>query len=92
MPNRLGLAYRAGKLAVGTERAVKAIQNRKAELILLANDASNLTIKKVTDKAKYYQVKVNQEFNTQSLSKPLGKSNIKTVAILDKGFSKMYEK
>ncbi len=91
MPNRLGLAYVAKKLAVGTKLAIDAIRAKKAKLVLLANDASDQTKKQVTDKAKYYKIAVNMKYDTLTLSKPIGRTNIKTIAILDEGFAKMYQ-
>lgn len=46
MPNRLGLAFVAKKLVIGTAFSIKAIQKEEAKLVLLANDASIATIKK----------------------------------------------
>lgn len=90
MPKRLGLALVANKLAVGTTFSIDAIRKGKAKLVLIANDASENTIKKVTDKAKFYNVLVNLDYDTETLSKPIGKKNIKVISILDEGFMKMY--
>lgn len=91
MPNRLGIALVANKLAVGTRLALEAIRAGKAKLVLLANDASDATIKNITDKANFYNVEVNLNYDTNSLSKPIGKENIKVICILDKGFAEMYK-
>ncbi len=91
MPNRLGLAYVARKLVTGTPLVIKAIQKQDVKLVLLASDASEATKKKIIDKAKFYNVEVNVSFDTTTISKPIGKSNIKVIAILDEGFAKMYK-
>lgn len=91
MANRLGLAFVAGKLIIGTDLTVKAIQEGKVKIVILANDASNNTIKKINDKSKYYNVAVNNKFNSKQISNAIGKSNIKVVAITDEGFMKMYK-
>lgn len=91
MANRLGLALVAKKIRIGTLLSLKAIRNGEAKLVLLANDASPKTIKNITDKARFYNVKVNLRFNTLELSKPIGKKNIKVISILDEGFAKMYK-
>lgn len=91
MPKRLGIAYVAKKLVLGTDLVIKAIQKQEAKLVLVANDASKPTIKKITDKAKFYNVAVNLDYCTEEISKPIGKSNIKTIAILDEGFANMYK-
>lgn len=90
MPNRLGLALVANKLAVGTTLALKAIRNGSAKLVLLASDASEATIKNITDKAKFYNVPVVMKYDTLTLSKPIGRKNIKVISILDEGFKKIY--
>ena len=91
MPNRLGLAFVAKKLVIGTAFSIKAIQKEEAKLVLLANDASIATIKKITDKAKFYNIPVNLNYDTNTLSKPIGKENIKVICILDEGFANMYK-
>ncbi len=89
-PLNLGLAYRAGKLSYGIEMSLKSIQNKSAKLIIIAEDASLNTIKKITDKAKYYQIDYKIMFDTKTLSNAIGKSNIKVICLLDEGFKKMF--
>ncbi len=91
MPNRLGLALRASKLTTGTDQVVRAVQSGKAHLVFLASDAAANTTKKITDKCQFYQVEVSTIFDSETLSKAIGKSNIKCVAILDKGFKDMFK-
>ncbi len=92
MPSRIGLALVAGKAKLGTEFAIEAIRNKSAKLVFLANDAAENTKKKVRDKAKFYGVEVLEIFDTATLSKAVGKSNIKALAITDQGFSNMFKK
>lgn len=87
LSNLIGLAQRAGKVISGEELVVKAIQNGKAQLIFLANDAGPNLTKKVTDKSNYYKIEVSTVFSTLELSAALGKPR-KVVAIADAGFSK----
>ncbi len=91
MPNRLGLAYVAGKLIVGSDLTVKAIQTDKAKLVILASDASDNTTKKIMDKTKYYGITCVNTFDSKTISKAIGKNNIKVVAITEEGFAKMYK-
>jgi len=90
MPNRLGLALIANKLTIGTTLSLKAIRNGKAKLVLIATDASEKTIKNITDKASFYNVPVLLKYDTLTLSKPVGRKNIKVICILDEGFKDMY--
>ena len=50
----IGLAYRARKVTIGTENTIKFLRAGKMKCIILALDASELTKKKVYDKAKTY--------------------------------------
>lgn len=92
MLKSLGLAFAAGKLVSGTDFVVDAIRQNKAKLVFLANDASDNTKKKVRDKASFYGVMIIEEFDTYSLSKEVGKKNIKAIAITDQGFANMFKK
>ena len=49
--NLLGLATRARKTITGEELVVKEIRSQKAKLVVLSNDASKNTAKKINDKS-----------------------------------------
>ncbi|MGT2933905.1 YlxQ-related RNA-binding protein [Streptococcus catagoni] len=87
LSNLIGLAQRAGRVISGEELVIKAIQNQKAKLVFLANDAGPNVTKKVRDKSNSYNVEVSTVFNTLELSSALGKPR-KVLAIADAGFSK----
>lgn len=87
--NNLGLAYLAKKVVLGTDYVIAGIRNSKIHLVLLANDSSDNTIKKILDKSKYYKVEVITKYNTAEINKALGKKNIKVVGITDKGFTSL---
>ena len=61
---------------------IKAIQEEKAKLVFLANDAASNLTKKVTDKGQ-----VSTVFSTLELSTAIGRAR-KVVAVVDAGFSK----
>jgi ribosomal protein L7Ae-like RNA K-turn-binding protein len=82
----LGLAYKARKIAVGTELSIEKMRQKKAVLIALASDASENTKKKIRDKASYYGIDVIESLTSTQLSQSIGKTNIKVIAILDEGF------
>ena len=67
LANLLGLAQRAGRIISGEELTVKAIQEGKAHLVFLAQDAAPNLSKKITDKSRYYQVEVSTVFSTLEL-------------------------
>ncbi|KXT75850.1 YlxQ-related RNA-binding protein [Streptococcus sp. DD12] len=83
----LGLAQRAGKVISGEELTIKAIQQHKAHLVLVASDASANLQKKISDKTTYYKIERSTAFTSLELSLALGKSR-KTVAVCDAGFAK----
>lgn len=66
---------------------IKAIQEEKAKLVFLTNDAASNLTKKVTDKGRYYEVQVSTVFSTLELSTAIGRAR-KVVAVVDAGFSK----
>ena len=66
---------------------IKAIQEEKAKLVFLANDAASNLTKKVTDKGHYYEVQVSTVFSTLELSIAVGKPR-KVLAVTDAGFTK----
>jgi ribosomal protein L7Ae-like RNA K-turn-binding protein len=89
MDKIIGLAYRARKITIGTEMTIDSLRKKKLYAIVLANDASHLTIKKVRDKAKTYETPVLDDLNSLTLSNAIGKTDIKVIGITDKGFSQL---
>lgn len=89
MTNNIGLAYRARKVTVGTELTVTQLRGGQLFLILLATDASDLTKKKVRDKAKTYKVEIIETLTSLEISQALGKKDIKVMGITDKGFAQL---
>lgn len=89
MINTLGLANRARKVTVGTPITIESIQKSECCLVFLANDAAFNTMKKVRDKAKFYNVTVIEDFSSKEISLAIGKSKIKVIGIKDSGFCKL---
>jgi ribosomal protein L7Ae-like RNA K-turn-binding protein len=84
----MGIALRAGKLTAGQEPTLKSIRQGKAELIILAADASANTKKVFYDKGKYYNVPVLEMGSMDQLGKALGKGTRAVAAINDAGFAR----
>ncbi|WP_377889204.1 YlxQ family RNA-binding protein [Alkalihalobacillus sp. R86527] len=84
----LGLAQRAGKLVSGEELVVKEIRRKHASLVLLADDASDNTKKKITDKAATYGIPVCIVAGRYELGHAIGKAQRVTIAVTDEGFAK----
>ncbi|TFJ94697.1 L7Ae/L30e/S12e/Gadd45 family ribosomal protein [Lentibacillus salicampi] len=85
--NLIGLAYRARKCSLGEETIVKAIQQKKAKLVLLASDVGPRTRKKIINKCKTYEVPFEIVDDRETLSNAIGKPQRVAVAILDAGFA-----
>lgn len=87
--SRLGLATRAGKLVSGEEVVMKAIRSGDAKLVLLAEDASDNTRKKIQDKCNSYRVPLLIGFTRFELGAAVGKPERVLFAITDRGFADM---
>ena len=89
--NLLGLACAARKIVSG-ETLLKSIRSQKVHLVLIANDASDNTKKKLTDKCHYYGIDCYIiEENHDTLSKAIGKKRV-AVGISDAGFADKIKK
>ncbi len=86
--NFLGLALSAGAIITGEQMVVQAIQGKKVHLVLLAEDISANTFKKVTDKCKFYEVEWVQKASSDEIGHALGKEFRKVVGITDPNFAK----
>lgn len=83
----LSLCMKARKLAVGEHACEIALRNGGTKLVLIAEDASDNTKKKFTNKAFYYQVPVALYGSRDAISKAIGKENRVVVAVTDSGFA-----
>ena len=84
----LGLAMRAGKLALGEGRAEDSIRSQKGRLLILAADASDNTKKKFQDKCMYYHVPLIAAVDRYELGDCLGREFTVVAAVEDIGFAK----
>jgi len=83
----LGLAARARKVVSGEELVVKEVQQRRAKLVILSKDASELTAKKIRDKTTFYKTPLVFVENRYDLGHAIGKDARVVVAITDPGFA-----
>ena len=91
----LGLASKAGKLIYGVPMIIEAIQKRKkVYLVIEAEDTSDNTHKKLTDKCSFYGVeKIRIDADGVELASRIGKSSsLAAVAITDESFYQMVSK
>ncbi len=88
----LGLAARARKIISGEEQVVKGIQQGNVFYVIIAEDASDNSRKKITDKCSFYDIPFNEIFDRDKLGHSIGKESRIAVGITDQGFSKQLEK
>ena len=84
----LGLAARARKVASGEFSAESAVKGGKAELVIVAEDASDNTKKLFHDKCSFYNVPVYEYGTKETLGHAIGKEFRASAAVLDKGLAK----
>ena len=84
--NIVGLAFRARKCVTGEDLIIQHIRDNRAKLLLIANDISEQTKKKLTDKCKTYDVPYIEVGDRKTLGNAIGKSERVAIAITDVGF------
>ncbi len=84
----LGLAERAGKIASGEFAAEKAVKTGKARLIIVAEDASDNTKKKMKNMTAFYETPLYVYGSKDDLGHCIGKEYRSMVAVLQPGFAK----
>ena len=93
--NLLSMAQRANKVVSGDFAVTKAVQGRKALLMIVAEDASEETKKSYQRMADDAEINVYYLFDREELGHCIGKDFRAVAAIMDKGFadalSKLFE-
>ena len=84
----IGLAMRAGKIAGGEFAAEKAIRQRKAQLVILSEDASGNTRKKFTNLAATQELPTCNYLPKAELGRIIGKGERSCLVITDEGFAR----
>ena len=84
----IGLAMKAGKIKAGEFSVEKSIKQGKAKLVIVAEDASENTIKKFKNSCFHYRIPFYQYGNKDELGKIIGKEMRSSLSIEDEGFGK----
>ena len=88
----LGISAKAGKIIAGMDIVLENLAKKKVKLVIVAEDASEKTIKNI----KYYCEKENVELlifgNISENSKSIGKHNKAIIGILDKNLADSLQK
>ncbi len=90
----IGFAMRAGKLVIGTELICRALPSGAVRLVLVSDNASDATKKKLFNKCEFYGVSaISSDIETEQLGRLLGKTYAPAaIAVKDAGFAKEIEK
>jgi len=89
----LGMAKKAGLLAVGGEASATAARHNKARLIITASDASEASVRRAKSNAEANGIKhIAVPFTMFELGSTAGRGSLGTIAFLDKGLAEGFIK
>ncbi|MCL2221926.1 MAG: ribosomal L7Ae/L30e/S12e/Gadd45 family protein [Oscillospiraceae bacterium] len=89
--NLLGIAKKAGKLAIGSEAAAQAVQAGSAALVITASDASDGSKRRAKANTGENRVEyLSVPYTKFELGNITGRGSPGTVAILDKGLANSF--
>lgn len=83
----LGIATRARQVTTGEDLTVREVQAGKAHLVIISSDASANTMKKITDKCKFFNVEMHVFGSREDLGQAIGKESRVVLAVMDAGFA-----
>jgi len=87
----LGIAKKAGLLAIGSEQTAISARQGKAHLIISASDASPGTIRRAKSNADMYETNyIAVSYTKFELGSITGRGSPGVLAILDKGLAKNF--
>ena len=84
--NFIGLMNRAGALITGTDLVLNGVRSGKVKMVLIDDSVSDNTLKKITDKCKFYNVSYIKIATGIDLGLAIGNSNRKVIGIADPNF------
>ena len=85
----LGFAKKAGKLLTGVNTCTFAISKGKVTLVILSEDISENSEKKIMKEIRKYKVQYVKYGNSEDLSRAVGSSGRNVFAVCDKGFAEV---
>lgn len=83
----ISLCYKAGYVKHGEFQVDEAVGRKKAVLLIVANDASNNTKKRIANIAKTANIRSFEFENKETLGKIIGKDERSCLAICNLGFA-----
>lgn len=88
----LGIASKAGKVISGTDIILEKLSRKKVNLVIIAEDASEKTIKNMKYYCEKENVKVIIYGNILENSKAIGKNNRAIIGIIDNNLAEAIKK
>ena len=82
----LGLCAKARMISSGSV-LIEDIKKKKVCFVIIAENASDNTKKKISDKCRYYQIEYVITGDSDTLSHAIGKDNRMAAGILNQGFA-----
>lgn len=83
----IGLCVKAGRAVFGSEQCESRVRCGRLPLVILAEDASDNTKKRMQDKCRTYRVPLISFGTVESLAKLTGKGKVSVLGIGDQGFA-----
>lgn len=90
--NLIGIATKSGNVKSGEFSTEKAVKEKKATMVIVAEDASDNTKKMFTNMCTYYNVPIHFFGNKSELGHAMGKELRASLALLDKGLADALDK
>ena len=84
----ISLATKAGKTASGEFSTEQSVKSFRAELVIVATDASDNTKKKFKNMCEFYEVPIYFYGDKDTLGHAMGKEFRASLAVNDPGFAK----
>ncbi len=85
----LGIAQKAGFLGSGEYQCERCIKSGKAELLIIAADASEGTKKKFKDMCRYYETEHVEFGNKEELGRAIGKDLRSIIVVKDEKLARI---
>lgn len=84
----LNISKKAGKLLMGADVCFTALEDNKARLVLISNDCSRNSVKRIIQMAEENGTPlVTLDFDKETLGKSLGKATVAIMAVTDTGLA-----
>ena len=82
-----GIAMKAGKITSGSNMVEESIRYGKAFLVIISEDASENTKKRISDKCSFYRVPYIINGTMDELGHMIGKEARSVISVDDEGFA-----